>query len=255
MAIDELRAALAVMTWSFGRRRKLAIVIAAFGLAGLATWWWGNDFLRAFESDRPSRSHGTTSEGRLERGKRLPTSGPNFHAYSRLGALLGRNAVHSTVRDIVLAAYDSMAVLRPDVEFVYGETGWPSGGPFPPHRTHENGTSVDLFVPVLDAQGKPAVLPIRPWNKFGYSIEFDAEGRWQGYRIDFETLALHLLVLDAEARNHGARVGRVILAPEFKDELEGSPAGRRALATLPWMKGSPWVRHDEHYHVDFELPD
>jgi hypothetical protein len=20
---------------------------------------------------------------------------------------------------------------------------------------------------------------------------------------------------------------------------------------LPWMKGIPWVRHDDHYHVDF----
>jgi penicillin-insensitive murein endopeptidase len=234
-------------------RRRAVIVVAVIGTLGLFIWWWGNDILRALESDRASSSYGTTSDGRLERGKRLPSSGPNFHAYSRLGALLGRNAVHSTVRDVVLAAYDSLARIRPGVEFVYGETGWPSGGPFPPHRTHENGTSVDLFVPVLAADGTPAVLPIRPWNKFGYSIEFDAQGRWQGYRIDFETLAMHLLVLESEARRHGARIDRVILAPEFKDELEASAAGRRALATLPWMKGRPWVRHDEHYHVDFAL--
>jgi len=235
------------------RRRKAAIVVAALGVICCSAWAWGNDVIRAFESERTSVSHGTTSDGSLERGRRLPTSGANFHAYSRLGALLGRNAVHSVVREVVLAAYDSMGVIRPDAEFVYGETGWPSGGPFPPHRTHENGTSVDLFVPVLDADGKPAILPIRPWNKFGYSIEFDAEGRWEEYRIDFETLALHLLVLEAEAQRRGARIDRVILAPEFKDELEASEVGRRALATLPWMQGRPWVRHDEHYHVDFDL--
>jgi len=96
-------------------------------------------------------------------------------------------------------------------------------------------------------------LPIGPWNKFGYSIEFDARGRWNGYQVDFETLALHLLALESEARRRGARIGRVILAPEFEDELRGSEAGRRASAELPWMEGRPWVRHDEHYHVDFVL--
>ena len=246
---------MALMSTFFRLPRKAAITLGVLGALWLCTWWWGNDLLRAFEPDRPSVSHGTTSEGSLEYGKRLPTSGENFHAYSRLGALLGRNSVHSTVQGIVLAAYDSLAVIHPEVEFVYGETGWPSGGPFAPHRTHGTGTSVDRFVPVLDGDGRPTSLPTRPWNKFGYSIEFDAEGRWNDYRIDFETLASHLLVLDAEARRHGARIERVILAPEFEDELAASEVGRRALATLPWMKGRPWVRHDEHYHVDFGLRD
>jgi hypothetical protein len=24
--------------------------------------------------------------------------------------------------------------------------------------------------------------------------------------------------------------------------------------TLPFMKATPWIKHDEHYHVDFSLP-
>lgn len=94
--------------------------------------WTGNDLLVALQSDRPSRSIGTTSSGRLEHGKRLPSRGDNFHVYSRFGALLGRTSVHSAVRDSVLDAYAELARTHPDLRFVLGETGWPAGGRFWP---------------------------------------------------------------------------------------------------------------------------
>ena len=40
--------------------------------------WFGNSLFIAFESDAPSRSVGSTDSGRLENGKRLPTSGQIF---------------------------------------------------------------------------------------------------------------------------------------------------------------------------------
>lgn len=236
---------------TFPRRKAVA---AALVVAAIGAWWWGNDLIRLCQTATPSRAHGSTASGSIEFGKRFPTSGPNFTTYSRFGALLGRTSVHSTVRDILLASFSRMHSMRPTTEFVLGETGWPSGGPFPPHKTHENGTSVDLFVPVLDRAGLPTTLPTWPWNKFGYGIEFDSTGQWHGYRIDFSTLADHLLVLDSIAAAKGAPIARVILAPEYRTELMKSAAGRRALATIPWMRGKPWVRHDEHYHVDFAVP-
>ena len=199
-------------------RRAIIVVAASLGFL-CALVWFGNDFIRLLQSNRPSVSHGTTSNGWLENGKRLPTSGPNFVVYSRFGALLGRASVHSTVREIVLAAYGEMAKRRPDVEWIYGETGWPSGGPFPPHRTHENGTSVDLMVPVVDDHGNPARLPTSPFRKFGYAIEFDASGRWNDLRVDFDALAEHLLVVDSIARAKGAPIERAILTPDYRDEF------------------------------------
>ncbi|HVX89631.1 MAG TPA: penicillin-insensitive murein endopeptidase [Gemmatimonadales bacterium] len=235
-------------------RRRLWVIAGGVTALLLVIWWSGNDLIRLVQSNRPSVAHGTASDGWLENGKRLPTSGANFHAYSRLGALLGRASVHGRVRDVLLAAYAELATRRPDIEWIYGEMGWPSGGPFPPHRTHENGTSVDLMVPVLDRDGRPAALPTGPLVKFGYAIDFDASGRWKGLRVDFPAVAEHLLVVDSIARVRGIPVARVILTPDYQDELRQSELGRRALATIPWMVGRPWIRHDEHYHIDFAVP-
>ena len=47
---------------------------------------------------------------------------------------------------------------QPGVKFVYGETGWPDGGPMPPHRTHRNGMSVDFMVPVRDKDQFPQAV-------------------------------------------------------------------------------------------------
>ena len=44
----------------------------------------------------------------------------------------------------------------------------------------------------------------------------------------------------------------VIVAPEFRRQIIASDAGR-ALVRMPWMTGRPWVRHDDHYHVDFRI--
>lgn len=240
---------------SFRRHRRLVLVIGATCfILWLPVWWFGNDLLRRFESSAPSVAHGSSGSGSLEHGKRLPSSGPNFRTYSRLGSLFGRTAVHSTVEAILLASYARMAVEHPEVRFIYGETGHPEGGPFPPHRSHQNGTSVDLFVPVVDAAGHSTTLPVGPTNEFGYWIEFDSVGQWHDYTVDFPVVAAHLLALQEIARARGAPVARVIFAPEFHAQLAKSPEGRQALASIPWMVAKPWVRHDEHYHVDFAVP-
>jgi penicillin-insensitive murein endopeptidase len=36
--------------------------------------------------------------------------------------------------------------------------------------------------------------------------------------------------------------------------LEADARRRALVAKLPFMQGRPWVRHDEHYHVDFAPP-
>lgn len=220
----------------------------------IAVVHFGNTAIRTFESERPSRSQGTPASGTLRHGKRLPTAGANFRAYSRLGALLGRNSLHSTARDIVLQAYATLADSAPDLTFVYGETGWPSGGRFRPHRTHQNGLSVDFMVPVRDRGGKAVPLPTRPWTRFGYDLSFDSAGRGGDLTIDFEALAAHLAALDAVARRKGSGIELLILAPEYYERVWTTKAGAHLRGRFPILGRPAWVRHDEHYHVDFRAP-
>ena len=116
----------------------------------------------------PSVCYGTTSNGKLENGWKLPASGPNFSVHSTVGRLAGRSYVHSFVYAVILEAYERLAIEMPDRVFVYGETGWKDGGQFKPHKTHRNGLSVDFMVPVLDESGTSVELPSSVLNKWGY---------------------------------------------------------------------------------------
>jgi penicillin-insensitive murein endopeptidase len=82
-----------------------------------------------------SQCFGIVSKGRIEGSVKLPASGPNFSAYSTLAATAGRTHVHATVADIITASYSALQAASPSTTYVYGETGWPSGGAFPatPH--------------------------------------------------------------------------------------------------------------------------
>lgn len=201
-----------------------------------------------------SQCFGTTSNGRIENSVKLPADGTNFRAYSQVGAAAGRTHVHSKVHDIVVAAYAALARTSPSTVYVYGETGWAGGGRFRPHRTHQNGLSVDFFVPVRDAQGRSVALPTSVLDRFGYDIEFDERGRYQDYTIDFAAMAEHLHELQVAAKARGVALALVIVDPPFLARLYATPRGSELKQSLPVMKGRAWVRHDEHYHVDFAIP-
>jgi penicillin-insensitive murein endopeptidase len=234
-------------------KRLLIVVAATAGLLAAAILR-GNEALRALEGASPSRSEGSPSNGRLENGKRLPTTGRNFVAYSRLGTLLGRNSVHSAVRDAVLDSYTRLEQSAPGWLFTYGETGWPDGGRFRPHRTHQNGMSVDFMVPLRDAgTGQPVRFPSSVLNKFGYGLEFDRQGAVDGYKIDFEILARHLAALDEASRRHRLVITKVIMAPEYLPLLWATETGQKLRKQLPFLETPAWIRHDEHYHVDFAV--
>ncbi len=201
-----------------------------------------------------SQCFGTVSKGRMEGGVKLPAAGPNFEAYSDLAAAAGRTYVHAKVAEIVTDAYAALQVERPSTRYVYGETGWASGGRFRPHRTHQNGLSVDFFVPVLNADGKSVAIPAGVTNRLGYDIEFDASAKYGEYRIDFPALADHLYQLHVAAKARGVGIALIILDTPFLPRLFATPRGAYLQQHLRFMKGKPWVRHDEHYHVDFAVP-
>lgn len=198
-----------------------------------------------------STCHGTTSNGRLANGVQLPSSGPNFISYGSLPELTGRTYVHSSVRDVIVDAYRILEAEQPEKVFKYAETGVQQGGEFPPHKTHQNGLSVDFIVPVLDARGKSVHLPTHALNRYGYDLDFDERGRYAEYRIDFEALAAHIVALHKATRSHGIGIWRVLFDPRLQPYLYETRYGDYIRDNVEIPAKRSWVRHDEHIHVDF----
>ncbi len=197
--------------------------------------------------------YGSTNTGRIENAWQLPDSGENFFVCSSVTSAFGRNYVHSKVYAVVLDAYADLKQNVKGKVFVYGETGWKDGGGFWPHKTHQNGLSVDFFVPVIDTSGKSTPLPTGALNKFGYGIEFDSKGKYKQYSIDFEAMAAHLIALKKAADRHGVEISRVIFDNELQKLLFQTIKGRDLKTLMIFSAKKPWVRHDEHYHVDFSV--
>jgi penicillin-insensitive murein endopeptidase len=197
---------------------------------------------------------GSPSDGHLENGQRLPRSGSNFQPYSTLGVLAGRTYVHSRVRRVVVAAYGTLAKSIPGIVFIYGETGFRDGGPFKPHRTHQNGLSLDHMVPVIDEDGKSVTLPTNLFNKFGYAIDFDAHGRFEALTIDSRALSELILHLHKAAIEEGIEIQRVIFDPKLQPLLHKTTNWEYLRNHIQFSKKRAWVRHDEHIHVDFRVP-
>lgn len=196
---------------------------------------------------------GTTSAGRLENACKLPSSGENFSTYSSVLHLAGRTYVHCDVETVLLDAYSLLELSDPDAVFVYAETGKKNGGKFKPHKTHQNGLSVDFMVPVKSGNGNSVPLPTNVFNKYGYDIEFTLDGKYKSLTIDYEAFAAHLAALKKSADDNNVKIWRVIFDPKMQAALQKTEAWPK-ISTLKFSKKRSWVRHDEHYHVDFIVP-
>lgn len=201
-----------------------------------------------------STCYGTTSNGSLKNGIKLPSSGSNFEGYSSIGRIAGRTYAHSAVRNIIVTSYKNLEIEQPEKVFKYAETGFKEGGQFKPHKTHRNGLSVDFMVPVVNENGKSVHLPTNSLNKFGYNIEFGQNNKYKQYQIDFEAMAAHIVSLHKETKRRGYDLWRVIFDPELQPNLFKTKYAEYLLNNIEFSKKRSWVRHDEHYHIDFKIP-
>ncbi len=201
-----------------------------------------------------STCYGTTSSGYLKDGVRLPESGNNFVGYSLVARVAGRTFVHSAVKDILVESYKNLETELPDKVFKYAETGFQKGGPFKPHKTHRNGLSVDFMTPVMNASKQSVHLPTHPLNKFGYDIEFDRNNQFDGLSIDYLALAGHIVAMHKVAKKQGYDIWRVIFDPNLQSFLFETKYASYLQKNISFSNKRSWVRHDEHYHVDFAIP-
>lgn len=214
-------------------------------------------YLKHKGDETPSISKGTVSNGKLINGKLFPFYGPNYSYFDVQSYLAGRGFIHSSIKEIVLASYKKLEVEKPNRHFYIMECANEHGGKIYPHRTHQNGTSVDFMMPKLK-NGKPYT----ELDKLGadhYWLSFNNDGKYsedQSIEIDFNLIARHILSLNDIAKEHGFKVSKVIIKIEFKDELFKSEYGKllKSSGIYVVQNLSPLINslHDEHYHLDFE---
>lgn len=205
-----------------------------------------------------SVSSGTVSNGSLKNGRLFPFKGPNFIYFDSTSYLEKHAFVNEKVYRTVLNTYQTFEQLLPSFEFGLMECSNEHGGKIWPHRTHQNGLSVDFMSPLLKNG-----ISTTDFNTFGlphYLMDFDENGIYtedQNYRIDFNLIAQHLLELNEQAHKNGLKIEKVILKIALKDELFASEYGQKLKNSGIYFatKLSPLIDslHDDHYHVDFGL--
>lgn len=203
-----------------------------------------------------SISSGTVSNGSLKNGRIFPFKGPNFIYFDSTSYLNKHAFTHEKVHRTVLATYQRFETILPAFEFGLMECSNEHGGKIWPHRTHQNGLSVDFMSPLL----KNGVSST-DFNTIGlphYLMDFNEDGIYTEdltYSIDFNLMARHILLLNEEAEKNGLKIEKVILKIALKDNLFATEYGKKLKASGIYFATnlSELIDslHDDHYHVDF----
>ena len=202
---------------------------------------------------KQSICYGHTHDGMIKNASQLPKEGKNYTVFSSLAWYLGRTYVHNEVKKVIVDTFHQLATEFPHHVFMYAETGWANGKQFKPHKTHQNGLSVDFMVPVKNSTGESSLLPVGLNNKWGYDIEFNVNGQYDSYQIDFEIMAEHLKLLYEMSTAQGFSIKRVYFDPSLQPLLLNTTHGSFIEKNIKFNTHQAWVRHDEHYHIDFDI--
>lgn len=208
-------------------------------------------------NSQESASLGSVSNGSLKNGKLVPFYGSNYSYFDETSYLSGRAFLNSKVLTTVLNGYNELSIQKPGRLFKIMECSHEHGGKLWPHRTHQNGLSVDFMMPKLKNNAPYYRLDSIGTNH--YWLTFNDKGQYEkdtSITIDFELIAQHILILQKEAKKSNLKISKVIIKVEMKNELFRGPFGQRLKESGIYIVTSlsPTVNalHDEHYHIDFK---
>ena len=215
-------------------------------------------YYEAHAHQRKSKSLGAVNNGSLIDGHLFPFKGNNYRYFDELSYTSGRAFLNSEVLKTALKAYEELEGTNKNRKYVVMECSHEKGGKLWPHRTHQNGLSIDFMMPLV-MNGMP-YYELDLLGARHYGLGFDDQGRYEknnAVQIDFETVAQHLLALLAAGKKHRVRIKKVIIKVELKDELYAGKYGKQLKNSgIYVVRGlTPLINnlHDDHYHVDFEF--
>lgn len=203
-----------------------------------------------------SISIGSVSSGKLQNASIIPYQGENFKYFDEGSYLGGRAFTNAVVAKITVDTYEALHKKGVNRFFRVMEFSRKEGGKIFPHRTHQNGLSVDFMMPLM--KNNEPCYELDEKGASHYLLDFDRNGAYTEnpeIKIDFDAAAFHLLELEKQARKNGMRIHKVIFNTYLKDELYASESGKKLLSSGIYITRnlSKMINdlHDDHYHVDF----
>ncbi len=210
------------------------------------------------DNSKPSSSKGTTNNGILENGKLMPFQGKNFTYFNVESYLASRAFVHQKVKKSVLQNYKNLENLYPNQLFTFMECSHEHGGKMLPHRTHQNGLSIDFMVPKI--KNNQSDYSLDKMGQLHYLLEFNENGQClkdTSISIDFNLMAHHILLLQEDCLKNGVKIEKIIFKLELKDELYATHYGTKLKNSGIYFAQNltPLINslHDDHYHIDFAI--
>lgn len=205
-----------------------------------------------------STTIGKVNYGSIENAWLIPRKGANYKYFSWFNYyVIGRAYTHSDVCKAVVDSYAELEKTSPKTKFRYMESAKKKGGKTWPHRTHQNGLSVDFMTPLK--KNEKQKLGYDRIGSLRYLMNFDNNGKAKISKkvsIDFELCALHILTLEKYARKYNLKIKKVILNTNLKDDLFATKYGKQLKESGIYFTRnlSPMLNklHDDHYHIDFE---
>jgi penicillin-insensitive murein endopeptidase len=206
-----------------------------------------------------STSIGSVGNGKLINGYLVPYSGVNYCYFSLVSYyVIGDAYTNSKLSATLLSAYKECEATCPGICFRLMECSKKNGGKMLIHYTHQNGLSIDFMTPLIQ-NGKPKKT-YDDWGSLRYQLLFDEDGklnRNKDVKIDFETVAKHIIALDNAVKKHGLTIQKVILKIDLKDDLFKTEPGKELLRRKIYFARAlpPGINavHGNHYHIDFKV--
>ena len=72
--------------------------------------------------------------------------------------------------------------------------------------------------------------------------------------VSLDTLPEGFKQVRDTSREHGIGIRRIIFDVAQQPKLAATASGAQVMRRFAFNKQQSWVRHDEHYHVDFSVP-
>jgi penicillin-insensitive murein endopeptidase len=215
------------------------------------------EFQTKHQLKQQSKSIGTVSNGKLENGCYLPYKGNNYKYFAKNSYLMGRCFINCAINSILVSTFKELETTLPNRTFYLMEASNEKGGKISPHRTHQNGTSIDLMIPLLKEN-----QPYTKLDSIGvehYLLNFNDKGEYKedtSIKIDFETLALEILTIEKNARLNNWKISKVILKTEYQKFIFSTKySDQLKTSKIYFTKKLEKVindLHDDHIHIDFE---